>query len=192
VVLLDFGLVVPLGADGQSKALHVAGTPAYMAPEQGAGETISEASDWYAAGVMLFQALTGMTPFSGLRSSALMEAKQRDEAPAPSQLAPGVPEDLDRLCVALLRRDPSTRPRGAEILAALARSGVAAPPSVKGAPTLSSGDGAPAFVGREAELQRLQAARHAVAAGRPALVFLHGTSGIGKTRLSQYFIEQLM
>ncbi|MGZ3427634.1 MAG: serine/threonine-protein kinase, partial [Polyangia bacterium] len=188
VVLLDFGLVVPLRADGGSQTLHVAGTPAFMSPEQGAGETITEASDWYAAGVMLFHALTGVTPFAGMSSAALLHAKQTFDPPAPGEVAPGVPEDLGRLCVALLRRDPATRPRGRAVLATLERG-------VSGAPTpmvSSGGDGAPPFVGRGAELARLDAARSAVAAGRPALVWLHGASGIGKTRLSQYFVEKLM
>ena len=146
---------------------------------------------------MLYQALTGMTPFAGMSPPALMHAKQSFDAPPPREVAPGVPADLDRLCVALLARDPAARPRGSEVLAALERGAESARPATP-TPTptpaapLASGDGAPTFVGRDAELRRLEGARAAVAVGRPALVWLHGPSGIGKTRLSQCFVERLI
>src|SRR3954467_9356071 len=66
VVILDFGLMtelVPASAGAGSYAM--AGTPAYMSPEEGSGATPSEASDWYAVGVTLYQALTGRMPFAG-------------------------------------------------------------------------------------------------------------------------------
>ena len=66
VVILDFGLMSdarpssPMAADDR-----LAGTPAYLAPEQQAGADASEASDWYAVGVTLYEALTGRLPFDG-------------------------------------------------------------------------------------------------------------------------------
>ncbi|HEY0194999.1 MAG TPA: serine/threonine-protein kinase, partial [Kofleriaceae bacterium] len=77
VVLVDFGLVVELRdhvEPGRAPGLastpdatdaQIAGSVAYMAPEQAAGEPLSEASDWYAVGVMLFEALTGRLPIEG-------------------------------------------------------------------------------------------------------------------------------
>src|SRR6478736_826237 len=60
VVLLDFGLVTELDvSDEEDRSLALAGTPAYMSPEQGSGRPLSEASDWYSVGVMLYEALTG-------------------------------------------------------------------------------------------------------------------------------------
>ena len=54
-----------------AKANPPAGTPAYMAPEQGAGMPSAEVADWYAVGVMLFEALTGRRPFRGRTSDVL-------------------------------------------------------------------------------------------------------------------------
>ena len=68
LIVLDFGLTVaPEAAFGAKTELQgaLSGTPAYMAPEQALGLPVSAASDWYALGVMLFQALTGTLPFQG-------------------------------------------------------------------------------------------------------------------------------
>jgi serine/threonine protein kinase len=64
VVLLDFGLVTELAPE-HTHTLDAVGTPAYMSPEQMAGLPLTEASDWYNVGSMLYQALTGRLPFSG-------------------------------------------------------------------------------------------------------------------------------
>ncbi|HKU37556.1 MAG TPA: serine/threonine-protein kinase [Polyangiales bacterium] len=67
VVVLDFGLVRELDANAPKLTEDgaIAGTPAYMAPEQALGKPLSEASDWYAFGAMLYEAMTGVLPFEG-------------------------------------------------------------------------------------------------------------------------------
>ncbi|MCP5117720.1 MAG: serine/threonine protein kinase, partial [bacterium] len=67
VVLLDFGLVKDVFPSQIYETMDggIAGTPAYMSPEQAAGRTMNEASDWYSVGVLLYEALTGRLPFSG-------------------------------------------------------------------------------------------------------------------------------
>ena len=85
LVLLDFGLAVPLDPKkGGSKLIQ--GTPRYMSPEQANAEPLTEASDWYSVGVMLYEVLTGRLPFSGNTLQIL--SKKRTESPIePLQLS---------------------------------------------------------------------------------------------------------
>src|SRR5262249_38316090 len=116
VVLLDFGLALELGPSGWwSGQGEVAGTVAYMAPEQAAGQALRPASDWYAVGVMIFEALAGRLPFVG-SARQVLRAKQERDAPPLGEQAPAAPADLVALCAELLRRDPAGRPSGDQVL----------------------------------------------------------------------------
>jgi serine/threonine protein kinase len=184
VVLLDFGLVSNIGPE-QLASLNLVGTPAYMSPEQAAGRPLSEPSDWYSVGVILFEALTGVRPFQGEFLEVLVE-KQREEPPAPRDLVAGVPDDLDRLCRTLLQRDPQGRPGETEILAALRvdRPSVEeerAPPTAGEAP----------FVGRAPHLDALRRAFRAMKEGRSVAVHVRGASGMGKTALVRRFLDEI-
>ena len=184
VVILDFGLASDqeLGGAGQTVAEEsVSGTPYYMAPEQAASQAASCASDWYAFGVMLFEALTGVLPFQG-SSHAVLVRKQQEEAPDPRALRVGIANDLAELCVALLRRNPVERPSHQEIATILDET----PPVAE-----MSRRPEPLFVGRQAELAAMKDAFETAEGGRPVVLFVNGPSGIGKSALVERFLEGL-
>ena len=185
VVLLDFGLAVEARREEQLSSTDVVGTVEYMAPEQAAARPIGPPADWYAVGVMLYEALTGQVPFSGPPLEVLMN-KQRLEPMAPSQRVPSTPPELDRLAVDLLRFDPARRPDGPEILR---RLGLQPIPIDRNAsrPSLTS---APPFVGRAGELVELRTAYEASRKGA-VTVHVHGESGVGKSALVRRFTEML-
>ncbi|HEX3760040.1 MAG TPA: protein kinase [Kofleriaceae bacterium] len=177
VVLLDFGLVSDRAerASGGHGALMIAGTPEYMAPEQMRGKPATEASDWYAFGTMLYEALTGRLPFRGEGIGLLYDKLNTAAAPLPEPLA--APPELARLAMALLERDPALRPTGAEVHACLG-----------GAPAIRLPRGDAPIVGRDDHLAALTRALDTVKAGRTVTVHVHGGSGMGKTALVQRFL----
>ncbi len=192
VVLLDFGLVMRTdGAEVESQPGLVVGTVAYMAPEQCRGEArLTPAADWYAVGTLLYEALTGRIPFDGRMMQVLLEKQQHAPAP-PRAIVPTVPEDLDDLCVDLLKRAPEDRPSGSAILRRLGvdRLGVdrrGADPS--GRLTLS-GTRATPFAGRDLELAQLERGLVPIAGHGAATILVRGPSGIGKSTLIQRFLE---
>ena len=185
-VLVDFGLALPraLTTAAAPDASERAGTWMYMAPELIVRGATSTASDYYALGVTLFEALTGGVPLPG-DPLAAFERKRRGPAPAPSEIVPTTPPDLDGLVVALLHPDPGARPTHAQIRQRFAWGTPhrdALPPS-----TLALWE-AP-FVGREDALEALRGAFDEVRAGRPATVRVEGPSGIGKSALVRHFIQ---
>jgi eukaryotic-like serine/threonine-protein kinase len=185
VVILDFGLasdVDGMGTDHTHDRAAV-GTPAYMSPEQASDRALTEASDWYAVGAMLYEALTGRRPFEG-STEQLLRRKQLEVPPAPSELEPSVPPDLDTLCMQLLAIRSSDRPDGRAILAALGRTPSQATLDVER--TASSGT----FVGRAAELGVLRQA-FTDTRRRTVTVFVGGESGIGKSQLVHRFLAEV-
>jgi hypothetical protein len=178
VKILDFGLVREIGAS--ARVAIVEGTAAYMAPEQAEGAESGAAADWYALGVMLYQALTGTLPFRGDFSSVVM-AKIALPAPPVHTVAPDAPADLSVLADRLLARAPEERPGAAEVLAALHVEGV----------DLEEGGANREIVGRSAELAALHRALEASRREGAQLVVVEGESGVGKTALVQAFCRSL-
>ena len=179
VVILDFGLVREFEAAAIEQSVALAGSPAYMAPEQAAGKAINEAADWYAVGVMLFKSLTGELPFRGTLREAL-DRKQNENAPNCKDWAPDAPDDLAEACGYLLARDPDMRAHGVAFLF-----------SQKPRNARDVTRGQEEFVGRQAELRLLHERFAALASGNRQMVLLEGQSGIGKTSLISHFLGNL-
>jgi hypothetical protein len=180
--LLDFGLVTGESID-KSTARHFVGTAAYMAPEQAVGDATPE-TDWYAVGVVLFQALTGKLPFEG-SAVFVITHKVAQDAPRVSSVWPSVPPDLDELCARLLRREPASRRTARELLDA-ARGYAPSVPERKPRQRL-----APEFVGRNLERSWLRERFERSARGRTVTAAVVGESGIGKSALVRRFLQDV-
>ncbi len=183
LTLCDFGLVADVDAPmaDQTVELSITGTPAYMSPEQAASEPLTQASDWYSVGALMYQLLSGHLPFDEGDLRMLLARKRSEDPPPPSTYQHDIPADLEDLCVRLLAREPGLRPTGPEVLAILGAE--AHPVSSQRVPLAAP------FVGREDCLESLRGAledsrEHAVG------VYVRGPSGIGKTALMSTFLRE--
>jgi tRNA A-37 threonylcarbamoyl transferase component Bud32 len=178
VTILDFGLIAGFAQHDSPLDDEVLGTFAFMAPEQVVSSAVGPEADWYAVGVMLYVALTGRLPLRG-RSAEMLTLKQVTRPDPPRTLVPAVPEDLDRLCCALLAIEPASRATLRDVLAAVEGD----PESAPRRPSESR------FVGRSRELGALGAALDEVRHGRACALVVHGESGIGKSALVRRFAQ---
>jgi hypothetical protein len=116
----DFGLAKFLDSDEEltQKGL-VVGTPAYMSPEQaaGQGEPLTPRSDVWSLGVILYELLTEQRPFRGGRGKQMARAIQTDDPPLPRELKPQLCRDLEAVVLKCLEKEPARRYRSAEELA---------------------------------------------------------------------------
>jgi WD40 repeat protein len=118
--LADFGLAAPLeGAGDLTMPGHILGTPAYLAPELLRGsDKASPASDVYGLGAVLYACLTGRAPFVGDSAGEILAQLPTVEPTPPHMLRPGVPRDLETICLACLHKAPERRYASAALLQA--------------------------------------------------------------------------
>jgi hypothetical protein len=112
VKVTDFGIARVISGDRTLGTVggQVLGTPAYMSPEQARGDDLTTASDVYAAGVMLYELLSGQLPWQGAETAAELLSQRLREDPTPIRtLAPHVPEPLAEVIMTALARDASQR-----------------------------------------------------------------------------------
>jgi serine/threonine-protein kinase len=151
VKVADFGLVTAAAQAGSSHAGYILGTVNYLSPEQVTTGAADSRSDVYAAGVLLYELLTGAPPFSGDTALSVAYRHVNTDVPAPSLIAGDVPPELDELVLRATRRDPAARPPdAAAMLAELRRVAVQlevprVPPPVPPPPSLEDQDTLPAM-----------------------------------------------
>jgi serine/threonine protein kinase len=118
--ITDFGLAKLLEREeGLTRAGEIMGTPSYMAPEQVAGlsDQVTSATDVYALGAILYEALTGRPPFKGTTPLSTLEQVARQEPLAPGKLQRHLPRDIETICLKCLEKEPSRRYPSAHELA---------------------------------------------------------------------------
>jgi hypothetical protein len=181
LVVLDFGLVRDRRrSQDPSESGALVGTPRYMAPELLSWGGATEQSDWYAVGVMLYEALTGTLPDEG----GLARLVRQGPPPPPSEVSAGVSTEYDQICTSLLQPDLEKRGNGDDILGALGVDSVRAPQSVIPASKTH-------LVGRASQLQTLaDAYRRNRERREPGAIMVSGLSGMGKTALVREFLRQ--
>ncbi len=117
--ITDFGLAKRLDETTWTRPGAILGTPAYMAPEQarGQGEVIGPATDVYGLGAILYECLTGRPPFQADTALNTLALVVNEEPVPPRRQQPGVPRDLETICLACLEKAPGRRYRSALDLA---------------------------------------------------------------------------
>jgi eukaryotic-like serine/threonine-protein kinase len=111
IKLFDFGIAAEAGSRRLTfgKLSHVMGTPDYISPEQVEGKRCDARSDVYALGVMLYEMLTGHTPFPGDNPFVVMNARLHGEPVPPREIDPGISPQLQEIVFRALERDPKRR-----------------------------------------------------------------------------------
>ncbi len=110
--IADFGLAkLKDGEAGRTLAEQVLGTPSFMAPEQADGHSrdAGPAADVYALGAILYQALTGRPPFLGESAMETLRLVTSTDPVPPRRQRPGVPRDLETICLYCLEKEPARR-----------------------------------------------------------------------------------
>lgn len=115
--IMDFGVARMQVSEVKTQTGVMLGSPKYMAPEQVEGRGVDSRSDIFALGSVLYECVTGTSPFSGSDLGTLLYDIVNGEPVPPSQRNPAVPADLDRIVAKALRKAPGDRYQDADLLA---------------------------------------------------------------------------
>jgi serine/threonine protein kinase len=116
VKVLDFGIAKFTSDEDGDSVVHnnsVIGTPRYMSPEQNNGYELTPATDVYSLGVILYEMLTGMAPFTGVTPAEIAEKHATVPPHPPREIVAAIPEDIERLVLHALEKRPEDRPANA-------------------------------------------------------------------------------
>ncbi len=124
IVLTDFGIAKIVGATQFTQTGALAGTPAYMSPEQGQGERGDERSDIYSMGIMLYEMVTGSVPYDADTPFAVIMQHISEPLPMPTKINPNIPEAVERVILKAMSKNPDDRYQTASALAKALRDAV--------------------------------------------------------------------
>jgi predicted ATPase len=178
--IVDFGVAMRAFSHGDTGT--IAGTSAYMSPEQLAGDPMDRRTDIFSAGIVLYEMLTGQLPFDGAPQSVAYQIAHADPPP-PSRLSPGLSPALDAVVMTALAKRPAERFASAAAFAAALRAANAPPANEHDAaqPEPAARHNLPveitSFIGREQELAEINATLQ-----QRRRLTLVGSGGVGKTR----------
>ncbi|MEW5986094.1 MAG: protein kinase, partial [Chloroflexota bacterium] len=108
-VLTDFGIARNLSGPSYTMTGAMLGTPAYMSPEQGLGQTGDERSDLYALGVLFFQMVTGRLPFDADTPLAVVIKHVQEPVPLPIHFNSQIPDDIQQVILRAMAKEPAAR-----------------------------------------------------------------------------------
>ncbi len=122
VKLCDFGIALSDRRSLSTESGAIKGKYCYMAPEQALGVELDRRTDIYAAGLVLYELLTGENPLVADTDVGMIERARRGVTTAPSEIVPDLPPSLEQICLRALARDPDDRfQRAGELAQALRR-----------------------------------------------------------------------
>lgn len=109
VKVTDFGIAIAISDITQTYTKDIMGSVHYMSPEQVKGIAVTEASDLYSAGVVMYEMLTGSLPFGGENAIGVAMQHVQNEVVPPHKLNPQVPVELSAVVMKAMRKDPAMR-----------------------------------------------------------------------------------
>ena len=183
-VIMDFGLAQQAELTSSlTKAGVVLGTPAYMAPEQLTRGELTPATDIYALGILLYEAVTGHRPFTGATAMSVAAKRLQESPPSPRQYVADLDTNLEHVILRCLERDPRRRFQSAPELSA-ALSGHSVQINAVSVPLWTVPyERNPAYTGRNNELAEINVGfKHQSTSRAVAVQAITGLGGIGKTQ----------
>jgi serine/threonine protein kinase len=110
IKVMDFGLAkVSEGGKDATMLGTVIGTPKYISPEQGLGNPVDIRSDIYSLGIVLYEMVTGRIPFEGETAISMIRHHIHDTATVPSRFNPDIPQDLEKIIMKCIQKEPEKR-----------------------------------------------------------------------------------